>query len=321
MSKLNTNQNLNFPGSKHSAVTSLFSSIEEQKQKAYNSANSLRIPLSKIRFREINEYTNSGVSLLAESLEKVGLLYPIYVKHNKIDDTYILIAGERRTRAAMFLLDKYENLYNSATTEDDKDKYRALIAKFSYLDAKVFNDDYLSDEIEEAIYHESNGLARNNKLKDVMVYIDYYYKKAKIDKSIPNKANYLFEILTTELQLTNFKLGTIKKMIIVLDSNNQELIQSMVNEEISVVKAYDLLTQEKQQKKEVDIFALSGITYKKNIKKYENNVLTIVNEYQKDKLLNKNYDEDFENELINFCSSILEKFDYVITKNKDYSNE
>ena len=63
----------------------------------------VNIPISKISYnprQPRQNFNNGDLEELAASISEHGILQPLIVTYNSDDDTYILIAGERRLRAA-----------------------------------------------------------------------------------------------------------------------------------------------------------------------------------------------------------------------------
>ena len=81
------------------------------------------IPRSKLIFHKDNQYPMEAVEKLAASILDVGLMHNIDVRYDEDNDTYIIDAGEQRTRALDMLIEKYRNCENQESEEYQKYLY------------------------------------------------------------------------------------------------------------------------------------------------------------------------------------------------------
>lgn len=81
------------------------------------------IPRSKLVFHKDNQYPMEAVEKLAASILDVGLIHNIDVRYDEDNDTYIIDAGEQRTRALDMLIEKYRNQENQESEEYQKYLY------------------------------------------------------------------------------------------------------------------------------------------------------------------------------------------------------
>ena len=81
------------------------------------------IPRGKLIFHKDNQYPMEAVEKLAASILDVGLIHNIDVRYDEDNDTYIIDAGEQRTRALDMLIEKYRNCENQESEEYQKYVY------------------------------------------------------------------------------------------------------------------------------------------------------------------------------------------------------
>ncbi len=106
--------------------------------KNYSSINEIRIREIKIsEFQTRSNFDQEKIKALAESIAKSGLLQPVVVLDKTSDDSiaenFILLAGERRLRACLFL--GYTSI--SAVVKKDRDldkRQQAMITAFENLE-------------------------------------------------------------------------------------------------------------------------------------------------------------------------------------------
>lgn len=127
------------------------------------------IPLEKIQFNKKNDYEMVDIEKLANTILRQGLIHSTASKYDIDTDTYTLISGERRTRAILFLIDKFKN---GELSEADKKLYQKNISYYSEhgIPTKVemeMND--LDEEINLIIANEeirtSNAAQRAKKIQ------------------------------------------------------------------------------------------------------------------------------------------------------------
>lgn len=92
-------------------VVSLVERIEAPREKM--PFNFKFVQRSKITLNKDNNYPQSDIEKLANSILTYGLLHNLEGLYDEEVDTYILESGERRTRALDYLLEKYKNIKDS----------------------------------------------------------------------------------------------------------------------------------------------------------------------------------------------------------------
>jgi ParB family transcriptional regulator, chromosome partitioning protein len=198
-----------------------------------------KIKLDKISPSEIQPRSErlKGVEELAESLRTDGLLQPIVVKKDNPDDTFRIIAGERRYHAARIL--GWEEIECKILSKNEKDTYRiAVIENLQRENLSPF------DEI------EAFRILKNK----------FSYSDSELANLIGKSRNYLNEILSVS-NLTQEQIQECKK--VGLDSKNiliqasqaakrgdfNEFISKFNSGKLKTVKEAKLFNQEKAKNK------------------------------------------------------------------------
>lgn len=75
------------------------------------------IPRSKLVFNKNNDYPIEAVEKVANSILREGLAYNLVVFYDEDTDTYIIDAGEQRTRAFDYLVEKYQDFEDKESLE------------------------------------------------------------------------------------------------------------------------------------------------------------------------------------------------------------
>ena len=169
------------------------------------------IPRSKLIFHKDNQYPMEAVEKLAASILDVGLMHNIDVRYDEDNDTYIIDAGEQRTRALDMLIEKYRNQEDQESEEYQKYLYhvkpfeKGYPCKVSSGTSKMKNSMVLTgeaaselDEIEARLrLRISNEIGRGH---------DAVRTKKCLDEilELENRRN---EILGKTDQVTNRELG------------------------------------------------------------------------------------------------------------------
>lgn len=209
------------------------------------------ISLSKIKKREVNEFSDVDNIELEESIRMYGLINPISVCHREGDDYYIISAGERR--------------FNS---------YKALEQKFpgeySEIDCRIYeltNDEnklnqglpYISPEQEAAIYRDSNLLARQLTDQDVAKQIriivskfddeEYLLKLRRAAEkngiktySDPDKSKLIINVLATQ-HFQGWSREKIRQYLKIKEAGRDDLLTEIENG-MSVNKAYKQVVED-----------------------------------------------------------------------------
>lgn len=86
------------------------------------------IPIAKIQFNTKNDYEMIDIEKLANTILRQGLIHSTASKYDINSDTYILISGERRTRAILSLINKYKN---GELNEEEEKLYQKNISYYS----------------------------------------------------------------------------------------------------------------------------------------------------------------------------------------------
>lgn len=228
------------------------------------------IPRSKLVFHKDNQYPMEAVEKLAASILDVGLIHNIDVRYDEDNDTYIIDAGEQRTRALDMLIEKYRNQEDQESEEYQKYLYhvkpfeKGYPCKVSSGTSKMKSSMGLAgeaaselDEIEARLrLRISNEIGRGH---------DAVRTKKCLDEilELENRRN---EILGKTDQVTNRELG--EKLNIsgrmvqkykALDRLIPELRQVFENQGITVTEGanYANLSQDEQMQL-VELIRLGG---------------------------------------------------------------
>lgn len=85
------------------------------------------IPRKKLVFNKNNNYPMEDIEKLASWILEYGLMHNIEVFYDENDDQYIIDAGERRTRAIDYLIEKYKDI---APEDDQYLNYKQHVQQF-----------------------------------------------------------------------------------------------------------------------------------------------------------------------------------------------
>lgn len=184
-------------------------------------------PIEKINISLISErkegndfsITETGIETLAESIKAVGLIDPIQVVGENIgnfaEENYYVIAGHRRLKAFKLL---HEN-------DSENIKFKripAVVYKITEDEKKIgisYEEKciYITKEIEEKIYLDSNLEARQLSYSDVARYIN------KIVDRIENETEYKNEIIKNHSEEKEYDIKSINlsnEIVRILSSYN-----------------------------------------------------------------------------------------------------
>lgn len=100
------------------------SSLDNQMPKAFNIQF---IPREKLVFNKENKYPMEAIEDLAAWILEYGLLHNIEVFYDESNDQYIIDAGERRTRAIDYLIQKYRNV---SSDDPEYSNYKEHVQQF-----------------------------------------------------------------------------------------------------------------------------------------------------------------------------------------------
>ena len=229
------------------------------------------VPLNEITPRSINNYSQSRIERLANSIRSTNnrLIHPIILvrpedlpedhevlKKYKEQGTdiksikYILVAGERRYRAMMFN-------YNQEQEKIEKDTSGMILSNpFEKITANILTKQEAQNE--EIFYKDSNDEARQLTpiegilhIKDALdnVKTDHDKKIALLEmnegkeEKIPqndiqaakmfNTAEYVSYYLEKELGITGWTIPTIKKYLSIVNNCPKEVVDAIIDNKIS----------------------------------------------------------------------------------------
>ena len=229
------------------------------------------VPLNEITPRSINNYSQSRIERLANSIRSTNnrLIHPIILvrpedlpedhevlKKYKEQGTdiksikYILVAGERRYRAMMFN-------YKQEQEKIEKDTSGMILSNpFEKITANILTKQEAQNE--EIFYKDSNDEARQLTpiegilhIKDALdnVKTDHDKKIALLEmnegkeETIPqndiqaakmfNTAEYVSYYLENELGITGWTIPTIKKYLSIVNNCPKEVVDAIIDNKIS----------------------------------------------------------------------------------------
>lgn len=217
------------------------------------------LKLSEVLPREINEFNQENVESLADSIKEYGLISPISVVHDDVNNTYTISSGHRRY-AAMCLLHEWE--------PNNKDYETIDCSVYELTDDKMLlaqGIPYISREQEEGIYRDSNLESRQLTYTDVAHQIRYIVKKFDDEEYVAklrqraeakgiktrvdyDKAKLIMSVLSTQ-QYSGWKKETIRQYLKICESQRQDLIEGVESGQIKVSVAYKTMIQEQNRKR------------------------------------------------------------------------
>lgn len=253
----------------HKAISTWTSNTAEEIVNKTNKLESQFIPLENIKFREINDYHDIDDNLeLDESIRMYGLINPITVFCDRKQEPippeqrdYTISAGSRRFKAMSRLKDRYPN----------EPKYYKIECKVYFIvsseekQEKHLDVPYITKEEENAIYRDSNNLARQLNDQDIACQMRYIIKrfenkenlekvrKAAEDLNIHTYSNPdLYKLITSVMSSQNlWKREKTREYLIIYKADRTDLLDQIEKGTISVNAAYKevISTQSKSRKR------------------------------------------------------------------------
>lgn len=230
------------------------------------------VPLSKIKERDINEFSIVNNKMLEESIRKYGVIDPITLIKTKDSDLYTICSGHRRFIAVKSLHAQYP--------EDPR---------FSYIDACIYSvtDDpeeiqkglpYISKETEDRMYREANMQSRQLSTKDVAKQIRKIYHNFEDPEYVTRISNFntkengdqtiiyknidrsrLAASILGSMNYSGFSAETIRKYGKIYDAKRDDLLDKIETGELKVDAAYKILNEETGKSRERKTNKLKGL--------------------------------------------------------------
>ena len=210
------------------------------------------IPLDKISLREINKFHPVNDLELDESIIQYGLINPIAVCHHIDEDKYIISAGERRYKSYCRLHERFPDSKRYETIECRV----YILTEDKHLLEKGLP--YISEEIEEGIYRDSNMLSRQLTDEDIACQIrhvvDRFYDIEYLDKlreeakkvgittySNPNLHALISTVMSSQNMWSREKM---RQYLVVYNAKREDLLAKIENGEMAVNTAYKTVVAE-----------------------------------------------------------------------------
>lgn len=281
--------------------------MSEQTVEEQSYLNVKSLPLDVLVERDINNFRNTDVTSLAESIRECGLINPISVVHDSDKDTYTVSAGHRRLKAMKLLHEQdpdneyFQTIDCNIYEVTDNEKF--LVRGFPYISRKQ----------EEQIYVDSNLENRQLNYNDVAkqirtilkrfddpVYVErisnMYNHEKKIYENF-NRPSLIIQILKTQ-QYEGWKERTIRNYIEIYDSKREDLLDGIEQGKLKVNGAYEKLKSKTEE----------NSSYKKKTEKF-NSITKAITSYRKDKIRSHNITESDIEDLKNLKKKINELID------------
>ena len=257
-SALNKNVNSEERRKKAAEATSFMTSAFDMLSMDQSRLNIKSVPIEKIRPREINEFEQTGIETLIESIRLFGLINPLSVVYHADEDVYIISSGHRRFQALSYL--HKENPKSEEYANVDCAVYEITTDTFKLAQGLP----YISPEQEEGIYRDSNIENRQLSYSDVAHQIRYilnrfddpeYIKKIRkhaADMGIPtrdadfNKTKLIMSVLS-QSHFQGWKQETIRQYLKVKEAGREDLLDAIENQNMAVSAAYKLVVKENNQ--------------------------------------------------------------------------
>lgn len=236
-----------------------------------SSINFNSVALSDITPRPINEYSQTRIENLAESIEKTNhnLIHPIVIvkpsdlpedskvltkyKEAGVDVNtvkYMIVAGERRYRAFTYNRDKWMADHPESSSNP-----------YDYITARVLTESEAKNE--EIFYKDSNDQARQLTpieamlhIKDIIIRVNTNEDKRKclVEQygeddvpSNPDKAakefrmdKYIKFYLSKELGIEGWELTTIRSFVMIVNNCDEKIIEALKNNEFPSTEARNI---------------------------------------------------------------------------------
>lgn len=237
-----------------STVQSLVEKIETPLNTAFNFKFVKR---EKMVFHKKNDYPMESIEKLADLILDLGLIHNIEVFHDEETDTYVVDAGERRTRAIDLLLEKFKD-YPDKESYDYK-KYEKNIKPFENgYPCKVIvssSEDILSNEetdtldlinaeIRLIISNESGRERDTVSIKKHIDRLDDLYAKRNVTLKKGEKIN-VNNTIAEQLNMSNKQVQNYKKINQLIPELQQKFEESQIT--LKDGAHYASLTEEEQQ--------------------------------------------------------------------------
>lgn len=216
------------------------------------------IPIEKIRPRVVNEFLQSNIENLSQSIKLYGLINPLSVVYHEEDDTYIISSGHRRYLALKQLHEQYPNdkLYSKV----DCAVYEVTEDSFKLAQGLP----YITPEQEEGIYRDSNLENRQLTYPEVARQIRYILKKFDdpdyvdrmreraaeqgiVTRSFDyNKTKLIMSVLSDQ-NYDGWNKETIRQYLKIKDAGREDLLNRIENGEMAVYTAYKQVVEDQKQ--------------------------------------------------------------------------
>lgn len=223
------------------------------------SVPNVEIDLDKIKLRPLNRFHPIENLELDESIRLYGLINPVAVCHHEGEDQYTISAGERRYQAVCRLHKRYPN--NPRFQKIECKVY--ILTEDETLLKQGFP--YISAEMEEGIYRDSNNLARRLNDKDIASQIRYivsrfddpdYVNRLRQTAELSGIRTYSspdpFVLISSVMSSQNmWGREKTREYLIVRKAGREDLLDKIEDGGISVSAAYKevVLAQNKKRKR------------------------------------------------------------------------
>ena len=231
------------------------------------------VPIEKLRPRETNEFEQTGIDKLAQSIRLYGLINPLSVVYHEEEDVYIISSGHRRYLALKQLHEEYPN--DDTYKHIDCAVYEVTTDRFKLAQGLP----YITPEQEEGIYRDSNLENRQLTYSEVARQIRYLVKKfddedyvdrlrarAKEQGVITRLADYnktkLILSVLSESHYDGWKTETIRQYLKIVESGQEELLDAIENNEMTVYAAYKKVVLDANQTRKRKTNRLPGLKKK-----------------------------------------------------------
>ena len=209
------------------------------------------IPIEKIRPREVNEFGQTNIDALAESIRLYGLINPLSVVYHPDEDVYIISSGHRRYEALTRLHKEYPN--DDAFSHIDCAVYEVTTDKVKLAQGLPF----IRPEQEEGIYRDSNLENRQLTYSDVAHQIRYLVRRfddetyvarlreRAVELGLPTRAadfdkTKLIMSVLSQSRYEGWGRETIRQYLKVQEAGREDLLDAIEEGGITVKSAYKL---------------------------------------------------------------------------------
>ena len=212
----------------------------------------VKIPLTKLKFRDENNFIISGIEKLAKSIESTMQAQPCIVYRNPDKDdekAFCISAGERRTRAIALLYEKYKAL-------GDVEKMK----KYSTVECIVLNSK--EEAMEQDLYRDTNTESRQLTPLELIINMHSEYasikegdeavteiykalygeeettkifsKKATLPWNPKVKTDYILYAMKKEYGQADYSPETIRGYIKLIDYSTNEMLKAIFSGKVSI---------------------------------------------------------------------------------------